>query len=227
MALAYILLTKLSINYLYLDLLSHAQILILAGGFLAHALLIIYILRTVANYEFLIVLPLFLRDYRVPPGIFLEESVHYHFRTFLISRMASRPKRRRTKPTSTSPPNTESDTPQPGPSSLSPDVSAIFQSCMTQVMPTIEDTFKKCMEGYFQRPSSSTGSPTTLVQPPPAPSLLHELTGDIQQGTSDSRVQISLPAHGSGMHVSGPIPDNSLTQTTEFLLFNSLSPATI
>ena len=29
------------------------------------------------------------------------------------------------------------------------------------------------------------------------------------------------------MHVSGPIPDNSLTQTTEFLLFNSLSPATI
>ena len=84
MALAYILLTKLSINYLYLDLLSHAQILILAGGFLAHALLIIYILRTVANYEFLIVLPLFLRDYRVPPGIFLEESVHYHFRTFLI-----------------------------------------------------------------------------------------------------------------------------------------------
>lgn len=106
--------------------------------------------------------------------------------------MASRPKRRRTKPTSTSPPNTESDTPQPGPSSLSPDVSAIFQSCMTQVMPTIEDTFKKCMEGYFQRPSSSTGSPTTLVQPPPAPSLLHELTGDIQQGTSGTSDSPSL-----------------------------------
>lgn len=59
-------------------------------------------------------------------------------------------------------------------------------------MPTIEDTFKKCMEGYFQRPSSSTGSPTTLVQPPPAPSLLHELTGDIQQGNSGTSNSPSL-----------------------------------
>ena len=74
---------------------------------------------------------------------------------------------------------------QSTPCSPSPDVSAVFQSHMTQVMPAIEDTFKKCMENYFQRQSSSTASSTpNLTQPSPAPSLMHELTGDIQQGNS-------------------------------------------
>ncbi|XP_056016347.1 uncharacterized protein LOC125673205 isoform X3 [Ostrea edulis] len=100
--------------------------------------------------------------------------------------MASRPKQRRTKPASnpTIVPAAEQVTAQPGPSSPLPDVSVIFQTCMAQVMPTIEDTFKKCMENYFQQtPSSTARSPSAnLSQSPPAPSLLQELTGDIQQG---------------------------------------------
>ncbi|XP_056016820.1 uncharacterized protein LOC125676591 [Ostrea edulis] len=116
------------------------------------------------------------------------------------AKMASRPKQRRTKPASnpTIVPAAEQVTAQPGPSSPLPDVSVIFQTCMAQVMPTIEDTFKKCMENYFQQtPSSTARSPSAnLSQSPPAPSLLQELTGDIQQGilgTNDCLFSGTLP----------------------------------
>lgn len=152
--------------------------------------------------------------------------------------MASRPKRRRTKtPSSSATTSSVEHTPsQPGPSTPSPaDVSAIFKTCMAQVMPSIEDTFKQCMDDYFQQTQSTSASSAraNLLQPPstpPVPSLLQELTGDTQQGssgTNDSPISDTLPnalSAKSAIHLTLGIDQKirNKIHSGEFIKFSSL-----
>ncbi|XP_056019237.1 uncharacterized protein LOC130054234 isoform X2 [Ostrea edulis] len=132
--------------------------------------------------------------------------------------MASRPKKRKTKSSTTGP-----VTPLQKETS---ELKDLVTECMTAALPIIENTVKECLTKL----KSNQDSASTSTAPQPEESVNNTTPNtstfnaiiDLEPST-DTKIQRTLPQHGNGENKGSTCTTTPLTRTADFLIRNSLS----
>ncbi|XP_062608096.1 uncharacterized protein LOC134269938 [Saccostrea cucullata] len=159
--------------------------------------------------------------------------------------MASTPKRRR-RSKGASAQNSDGNQIPPTAGMPQKDQDDMIKSCMAAILPTIEDTFKRCMADYHNRSSQTTGqTPATETQPEqpsqpkpsepvssesvslesvsPNPPLFEEIT---TQGTNTftQPTKEGDPHLATGLTLGVDVKIRAKIHASEFVKFSTLLP---
>ncbi|XP_062616033.1 uncharacterized protein LOC134277737 isoform X1 [Saccostrea cucullata] len=135
--------------------------------------------------------------------------------------MASRPKRRRTKPSSTDNQSTQPD-------NDSTQLKNLVTECMAAALPIIEKTVKECMSKLNTAQPAASQQPATTGQPEDRSdevsntSTFNTIVNN-QDTTTDTKIQGTLSQHGYGRNDGSAQAPTPLIRTADFLIRNSLS----